>query len=136
MSINFSFREFLEYEKIPSGYLGAIQDELGISFGDVSKSPHNIANFSIGGNSYNLSGFKILNYIKNADGKTTHCRIMLDNDPAADPTKKMFKKDSDDKLIRIDTRPDRKSYTITIDQLNKALTQGLGDSGAPAPPMM
>lgn len=131
MSNNLSFRDFLEYQKQKVDYFGQIEDELGIPPEVVADNPQTIANFSIGGNSYNLSGYKIVGYDRDSDGEITHAKIQMVND-SNDTTKKKFKKDDDGKLIRVKAydHPDNKIYTIPIDQLNTAMLQGL-DSQPP-----
>ena len=80
MNNNLSFRDFLEYQKQKIDYLNQIQDELGIPPEVVADSPQTLANFSVGGNSYNLSGYKIVGYDRDSDGEITHARIQMMND--------------------------------------------------------
>ena len=131
MNNNLSFRDFLEYQKQKIDYLNQIEDELGIPPELVADSPQTISQFSIGGNSYNLSGYKILGYDRDSDGNITHAKIQMMND-TSDTTKKKFKKDDDGKQIRVSAYedPDNKVYTIPVEQLNTALLQGL-DSQSP-----
>lgn len=126
-----SFRQFLEDQKPkPMNHLDALSDELGIHTDDLEKTPQVLANFQLNGKAYNLSGYQIVDLIRDDNGEVTAAKIKLINDPA-DETRKLFRKSKKTKKwVKIPDIDDDETYTVSVDQLNKMMTQGL-DQGNP-----
>ena len=109
-------------------YFSQIQDELGIDPDLLKKSPQVLSNFTLGGNTYSLSGYKILGIERDGQGQITAVKIQLNNDPAI-TTRKKFKKVGD-KMVKIpDDKSDNRVYMVPIKQFNQMITQGLQGAG-------
>lgn len=136
---NLTFKQFLELsEPKPVTHFKALRGELGIEPEEIAKVPQVASFFNLGNSTYNLSGFKILDYEYDDQGNPVSARITLINDPNI-KTRKMFKKKHDKFVQMPDDEPDEKIYMIPIAQLEKLMTQGLeagAGAGAMGPPGM
>lgn len=131
---NLSFREFLETVEKLTSYLGALGDELGINPEDIAKVPQVASFFKMGGNTYNLSPYKIVGY-EYKDGKPVYAKVQIINDPSQKARKRWKQKHG--KFVRADDlEPDDKVHLIPIDKLEDLLSQGMaaGAGGMGGPP--
>lgn len=123
-----SFRQFLELaDEKPVDHLTALADELGIDADMLTKVPQVMGNFSLGGFAYNLGGYRVLDILRDSEGKPSMVRVQLINDPAH-KTRKRFKQHGG-KWVSMKDEPDNKVYTIPVANLNKMMTQGMDQGG-------
>ena len=129
MMNNLSFKNFMELQAPkPADYFSQIQDELGIDPDLLKKSPQVLSNFTLGGNTYNLSGYTVVDIMRDGDNKITAVKVQLNNDPAI-KTRKVYKKFGDQYAKIPDDKSDTRVYTIPIQQFNQMVTQGLSGAG-------
>lgn len=117
----------------PVNHLDALSDELGIDVDDLEKIPQVLANFQVKGKAYSLSGYQIVELIKDDQGNVTAAKIKLIRDPAHAARKLFNKSKTTKKWVRVQDGPEEEdTYTVSIDKLNKMLTQGMDQGGAAA----
>ena len=135
-NINLSFRTFLELQTPQAAdYLTQIKDELGIEPEALLKSPQVMAQFNLGGAGYNLSGYSIVNVMRDKNNQISAIQVKLNNDSSQVTRKKTVKMYG--KQVSVpDDKSDDTVYTIPVGknrqqgQPNKMLTQGLSAGGA------
>jgi hypothetical protein len=115
-----NFRQFLE-----DGYTDKLQDELDIDPETVGDSPQWAANIGLGGFSYNGMTYKF-KYARDSSGKITGALVK-----PVDLGRAYV--DRDGKKMRVSAK-DTSERFISIDDLNKMMTQGL--QPPPAAPEM
>ena len=112
----------------PADYFSQLQDELGIDPDLLKKIPQVMGNFTLGGNTYNLSGYQIVDIIRDGNNQISAVRVKLNNDPAITTRKKFHK--IGDKFVKVpDDKSDTNVYTIPIKKFNQMITQGLQGAG-------
>jgi len=127
-----SFRQFLEDQKPKAmNHLDALSDELGINVDDLEKIPQVLANFKVGGKAHSMSGYQVVDLIKDDQGNVTAAKIKLIVDPAQ-ATKKLFAKSkTTKKWARVpETDDEGETFTVSVDKLSQMLTQGMDSAGA------
>lgn len=130
MKPNLSFRRFLEDEENRTAHLDALQDELGIDPKHLKDTPQVASFFSLGGDTFNLGSYKIIDYKYGQDGKPTHAVVKMIYDPNGN--RRRYKNDGEDKT-RVQDYDDGKTYLVPIEDLQALMTQGLDQAGAGAP---
>jgi hypothetical protein len=134
MDRNLSFRKFLEDQKpSPMNHLDALSGELGINIDDLEKIPQVLANFQVGGKVHSLSGYQIVDLIRDDKGDVSAAKIKLINDPHHAAHKLFGKSKTSKKWSRIPDCSDEETYTVSLDKLNKMLTQGMEGGGGGMP---
>jgi hypothetical protein len=119
-----SFKQFINLkEEEKPNHIGSLEDELGINPKDFEKVPQMGANFRLDGKSFSASPYKILDYVKNAEGKITHAKIQLINDPA-NKLRKQFSGNN-----RLPDNAVKQVFTVPINKLNDFISNGLSSNG-------
>jgi hypothetical protein len=127
---NLSFKEFLEDVEKSISYLGGLEDELGVSPEDAVKGGQ-VASFFKMGDTYNLSPYKVLGFLRDSQGNPTHARVKLQNDASLTTRKRWTTKKGQKNPMRIDDAdPDEKTYTIPIANLEDLMSQGMAQGAA------
>lgn len=131
MKHELSFKQFMELtaEK-PATHLDVLRDELGINPEVLSQIPQMLANFKMGGDSYNIGSYKIVGFDRDDDGQITSVKISFTHDPVQSITHKRKYKTVDGKQVEApDNDPDTGIKVIPIKLFNKMMTQGLDQPG-------
>lgn len=137
-----SFRDFLEEEEnkaAKTSHFDALADEFGIDPEHLKNDPKVASFFSLGGDTYNLGAYEILDYKYGPNGKPTHALVRMTNQ---NDNRRRYKKDSKYGNVRIPDAEDNKTYLVPIEDLQDLMTQGMGGAAAGgmppggAPPMM
>jgi len=115
-----SFKKFVEEKENSIPYIDALRDEFGIDQEDFENEPQIASFFSLGKDIRNIGPYRIIKFIKNNDGKTTHAVIERYDDSSIKNKKYSYEKE---KIVRKYTKGSKEKFIIPIEDLDKLMSQ-------------
>ena len=122
-----SFRDFLESEEL-TGHLAALSSNLDIDPEDLKDQPFVGSFMNFGKNTWNLSGYQVVDFKYDSNGKPTHAVLKLLDSLGR---RKFSKKGN--KQLRVNDDPNNdKTYIVPIEKLEDLMTQPFAQQAAGA----